>query len=363
MSTVSKEETTINKKTRSASSSGFSGNALLLRIAGFSVLILLSILACIALGSVPISLQKTARVLLDAVKGIVASGDMEATIILTIRLPRVLSVFLVGASLSICGAAMQGLLRNPLADGATLGVSAGASLGAMLAILFGISLPLMPLAGTALVAVLFAFLSLMLVLSLAFALDRSLATSTIILIGVIYTMFMGSLMSLLISFSGSRLRSITFWTLGSLSGTGYGEVVFLSGALLICGSVLLLSARELDAFAMGEDKAHNIGVSVRRVKLRVMIFVSILIGVSVSIGGTIGFVGLVIPHISRLIIGPSHRRLLPVSIALGGVFLLFCDLLARTILSPIELPLGVVTSLIGAVFFLVILIRSRRRTA
>ena len=356
-------QTESTKKTRFPSSTGFSGSALPWRIAGFSVLILVSILLCIALGSVPIALDKTARVLLDALRGIRAAGDMETTIILTIRLPRVLGVFLVGASLSICGAAMQGLLRNPLADGATLGVSAGASLGAMLAILFGISLPLMPLAGTALVAVLFAFLSLMLVLSLAYALDRSLATSTIILIGVIYTMFMGSLMSLLISFSGSKLRSITFWTMGSLSGTGYGEVIFLSVALLVCGSALLLSSRELDAFAMGEDNAHNIGVSVKQVKLRVMIFVSILIGVSVSIGGTIGFVGLVIPHISRLVIGPSHRRLLPASIVLGGVFLLFCDLLARTLLSPIELPLGVVTSLIGAVFFLVILIRSRRRMA
>lgn len=341
----------------------FSGNARFLRIAGFPLLVLVSVLVCIALGSVPVSFSKTASILWGAIKGQIFTGDVEATIILTVRVPRVLSVLLAGAALSLCGAAMQGLLRNPLADGATLGVSSGASLGAMLAILLGVSLPGVPLAGSAAFAVLFAFLSLVMVLSLAFALDRSLATSTIILIGVIYTMFIGSLMSLLIAFSGTKLRSITFWTLGSLSGTNYTDVLFLLVTLVLCGGVLLNQSRELDVFAIGEENAHNVGVSVRRVKLTVMVFVSALIGVTVSVGGTIAFVGLVIPHIVRFIVGPSHKRLLPSSMILGGVFLLYCDLLARTILSPIELPLGVVTSLIGAAFFIVILARSRRKAA
>jgi iron complex transport system permease protein len=339
------------------------GGALLLRVAGLAALVIIAFLVCVAFGSVPIPLGKTATVLLGSLRGQQFIGDSEAVIILTVRLPRVFSVFLVGASLSLCGAAMQGLLRNPLADGATLGVSSGASFGAMLAILLGISLPALPLAGSALMSVLFAFISLSLVLSLAFMLDRSLATNTIILIGVIFTMFMGSLMSLLISFSGPRLRSLTFWTLGSLSGAGYREGFFLLTALLVCGTALLLHARELDAFSMGEENARHIGVSVRRVKLIIMIGVSLLIGVCVSIGGSIGFVGLVIPHIARLITGPSHRRLLLASIFLGGIFLLFCDLIARTLLSPVELPLGVVTSLIGAVFFVVILVRSRRRAS
>ena len=127
--------------------------------------------------------------------------------------------------------------------------------------------------------------------------------------------------------------------------------------------MLLLHARELDAFSLGEENARGIGVAVRRVKLGVMVAVSLLIGVSVSIGGSIGFVGLVIPHITRLMTGPSHRRLLPACVFLGGVFLMLCDLLARTLFSPAEMPLGVVTSLIGAVFFVVILARSRRRKA
>ncbi len=322
---------------------------------------LLVLLLCVSLGSVPVPLHKTASTLLDALAGRSAGGDRDAVIILTVRLPRVLSVLLTGASLSLCGAAMQGLLRNPLADGATLGVSSGASLGAMLAIQLGISLPGLPLAGSVITAGLFAFLSLALVLFLAFALDRSLSTSTIILIGIVFTMFAGSLMSLLIAFSGPRLRSLTFWTLGSLTGTGYRDVLLLFSALVLCGAALLSRERELDAFSLGEENARGIGVSVRRVKLTIMVAVSLLIGVSVSIGGSIGFVGLVIPHITRLLTGPAHRKLLPACVFLGGIFLMLCDLLARTMLSPIEMPLGVVTSLIGAVFFVVILARSRRR--
>jgi iron complex transport system permease protein len=331
--------------------------------AGLLALVMLTGLVCVALGSVPIPLDRTASILWDGMLGRDLTGNTQAVIILTVRLPRVISVFLVGAALSLCGAAMQGLLRNPLADGATLGVSSGASLGAMLAILMGIQLPMLPLAGTAVLSVFFAFLTLLLVLFLAFALDRSLATNTIILIGVILTMFMGSLMSLLISFSGPRLRSLTFWTLGSLSGAGYAEALFVLLALVVCGLALLAHARELDAFALGEENARAIGVSVRRVKLTVMAAVSVLIGVSVSIGGSIGFVGLVIPHISRLIMGPAHKRLLITSLLLGGVFLMLCDLMARTLLSPVELPLGVVTSLIGAVFFVFILANTRRRAA
>ena len=317
-------------------------------------------LVCVALGSVPLPLDKTFQVLWGSLWGQSFSGDREAIILLSVRLPRVINVFLTGASLALCGAAMQGLLRNPLAEGGTLGVSSGASLGAMLAIMIGFSLPGLELAGTAVLAVIAAFFSLLMVLALAFMLDRSLATHTIILIGIIFTMFVGSLMSLLIAFSGAKLRSLTFWTLGSLASTGYSEALLLFITFLVCGAVLMKNHRELDAFSLGEQNARHIGVAVKKVKLTVMIAVSALIGVCVSVGGTIGFVGLVIPHITRAIIGPSHRHLLPASVLIGGVFLMLSDLLSRTLLSPIELPLGVITSLIGAVFFVGILLRRRK---
>jgi iron complex transport system permease protein len=255
---------------------------------------------------------------------------------------------------------MQGLLKNPLADGSTLGVSSGAALGAVLAIAFGITFPKLPFAGTMVMAVLFAFLSLVIILSLAYRLDYSLSTNTIILIGVIFSMFVSSIMSIVITFASDRIQHITFWTMGSLSGSSYLNALTLGCALLIFGGVIFAHAQELNAFAVGEDNARNIGVNVRRVKLTLLITVSGLIGVCVSIGGTIAFVGLVTPHMIRLLTGPNHRRLLPASFFGGASFLMLADLVARTLLNPRELPIGVVTSVIGAVVFVVIFYRSRR---
>ena len=324
------------------------------------LVLLMTMLLCVCAGSVPLSPGETLQILWRGLTGTEAGGSGEA-IILRVRLPRVLCVALTGASLSLCGAAMQGLLRNPLADGSTLGVSSGASLGAVLAIVLGMQFPGLPFAGTMVMAMLFAFGSLALILTLAYALDRSLATGTIILIGVVFSMFVSSLMNLLITFAGEKIKSITFWTLGSLSGSTYVNALTLLLALTVCGGVLLALGGALNAFARGEEQAQHLGVSVRRVKLTVMAAVSVLLGVCVSIGGTIGFVGLVIPHMVRLVLGPDHRRLLPASLLAGAVFLLLADLVGRTLLSPIDLPIGVVTSLVGAVAFLVIFYRSRKR--
>ena len=255
---------------------------------------------------------------------------------------------------------MQGLLRNPLADGSTLGVSSGASLGAVLSLAFGVTLPGLPYMGTMLMAILFAFGSLILILSLAYVLDRSLSTNSIILIGVIFSMFINSLMNLVISFAGERVKSIVFWTMGSLSGSNFTHVLMLLGALILFGGVILRYSEELNAFAIGEDNARHIGVNVKRVKLMIMITVSALIGVCVSIGGTIGFVGLVMPHVARMLVGPNHKRLLPASVFMGAIFLLLADLVARTLLSPIELSIGVVTSLVGSVMFVVIFYQTRK---
>ena len=327
----------------------------------FCLLILLAVLLmCVCMGSVSIPLRDTLSVFWNALFGNTVQGSTYRSILLSIRLPRVLCVALCGASLSLSGAAMQGLLRNPLADGSTLGVSSGASLGAVLALAFGISVPGLPYAGTTGMAMLFAFGSLMFILSLAYTLDRSLATHSIILIGVIFSMFASSLINLVISFSGDKIKSVTFWTMGSLAGSNYTHVLMMAVALLLGGAVLLHLREELNAFAIGEENAQQIGVSVKRVKLTVLITVSILIGVCVSIGGTIAFIGLVTPHAARMLIGPDHRRLLPASMYFGAIFLMLADLIARTLLRPIELSVGVVTSLVGAVAFVLIFYRTRK---
>ena len=318
-------------------------------------------LLCICAGSVAIPVQETISCLWHMLLGDSIPESIYRTIILSVRLPRVLCVALCGAALTLCGTAMQGLLRNPLADGSTLGVSAGASLGAVLALAFDLRIPGFPYGGTMIMSMLFAFLSLLLILALAFALDRSLSTASIILIGVIFSMFASSVTSLVITFSGERIRSITFWTLGSLSGSNMTYAAILACALFIFGSMILLHAREVDALALGEENALHIGVSVRRVKLILLISVSVLIGVCVSVGGTIAFVGLIVPHLTRMVTGPRHTRLFPASLLSGACFLLLADLISRTLLSPIELPIGVVTSLVGAVLFILIFFRTRRQ--
>lgn len=327
----------------------------------FTSITIAALCLCICVGSVGIPLKDTVTVIWNAITRAPQPEGLAVSIILSVRLPRVLCVALTGAALSLAGACMQGLLKNPLADGSTLGVSSGASLGAVLAIAFGITFPSLPFAGTMVMAILFAFLSLMTILGLSYKLDYSLSTNTIILIGVIYSMFVSSAMNIIIAFAADKVKDITFWTMGSLQNSSYKNVLILTGTLTICGTLLFSHAKELNAFAVGEDNARHVGVDVRKTKLIVLIAVSVLIGVCVSIGGTISFVGLVTPHMVRMIVGPNHKRLLPASFFGGAVFLLLADLVARILLNPIELPIGVVTSLVGALVFILIFYQSRKR--
>ncbi len=347
---------TAQNKHRRGKREGFRIGELLL----FSLVTLAVMALCICVGSVSLPLKETLTVVWNAIWNLPQLDGISVPIILSVRLPRVLCVALTGAALSLCGGAMQGLLKNPLADGSTLGVASGASLGAVIAIAFGITLPQLPFAGTMVMAIAFAFLSLLIILTLAYKIDYSMSTNTIILIGVIYSMFISSILALIISFASDKVKQITFWTMGSLLGTTLQNALVLLGALVLFGGVILRFSRELNAFAVSEDNARNIGVPVRRVKLLLLIAMSALIGVCVSIGGTIGFVGLVTPHMVRMIVGPDHKRLLPASLFGGAVFLMLADLVARILLNPIELPIGVVTSFIGAILFVVIFYRSRR---
>ncbi len=327
-----------------------------------ALIMFLVFVACIAIGSVNISFTDTIKAIWHAITQTAVPEELEFvySIIVSVRLPRVICVALSGAALSICGGAMQGLLKNPLADGSTLGVSSGAALGAVIAIAIGLYIPNSPVTATMLMAMLFAFLSMLFILSLSYKMDYSLSTNTIILIGVIFSMFASSILALITSFASHKLREITFWTMGSLSGSSYYNALILFVALAICGSVIIMHSSELNAFAIGEDNARHIGVNIKKTRLTIMIMVSILIGVCVSIGGSIGFVGLVTPHIIRMIVGPNHKKLLPASLFGGAIFLMLADLIARTIISPLELRLGIVTSFVGAIVFVIIFYRTRK---
>ena len=327
----------------------------------FIAAVLLTFIICVSIGTVRLPWTDVLHYLQDLIFGTQHEYAVSsAPQIMTVRVPRVICVALSGMSLAMCGCAMQGLLKNPLAEGSTLGVSSGAALGAIIAIAFDITVPVFTLAGPTVMAMLFAFGSIMLILFLAYKLDYSLSTNTIVLLGVIYSMFISSIIMFITTFSSEKIRSITFWTMGSLQGSTYTEALMLLTMLVITGTVILSKAEELNAFAIGEDNARIIGIDVRKTRLTILIAVSALIWTCVSIGGSIGFVGLVVPHMTRMIVGPNHKRLLPATLFSGAVFLMLMDLISRTILRPRELPIGAVTSLIGAVLFVFIFAGTRR---
>lgn len=329
------------------------------------LLLILSLLVvfflCVCIGSVTIPIHNIVSIIVNLILNKPIPEGVAGMIILQVRIPRVLCVAFVGAALSICGAAMQGVLRNPLADGTTIGVSSGASLGAVLAIAFGFSIPGIENGGVVLMAMVFAFISLLFIIALAYKLDCTLSTNTIILIGIIFSMFVSSIISFIITFAGEKVKHIMFWTMGSLADSTYEKALTLFLLLMVFGTIILINAEELNAFAISEDNARNTGVDVKRVKLLMLISVAALIGVCVSIGGTIGFVGLVIPHMMRMITGPNHRKSLPVTLFMGAIFLMLADLLARVILKPLELPIGVVTSFVGSIVFVYIFYHARKR--
>ncbi|PTL40027.1 FecCD family ABC transporter permease [Alkalicoccus saliphilus] len=281
-------------------------------------------------------------------------------IIWEIRLPRVLLALFVGASLALAGAAFQGLLRNPLADPFTIGVSSGAALGAVFVIFFQITIVGLGAFTLPAVSIVSGFITLMIVFGLVRLSSRSMAIETIILAGIITSAFIGSIVSLIISLGDqNEMTQIIYWLYGSVGMRGWSYVQLIV-PFAVVGSLLLLTRyRELNALALGEEAAGHIGVNVQRGKVFILGGASLLTGAAVAVSGTIGFVGLVIPHLVRLVTGPDHRHVLPISMIIGGAFLISADIFARTIIAPKELPIGVITALIGAPLFAVLLIRNR----
>ena len=289
-----------------------------------------------------------------------AADETAANILWNIRMPRVLLAGLVGASLAIAGAAFQGLLKNPLADPYTLGVSSGASVGAVMTLFFGLTIPVVGVYALPTYSMIGAICTMVAVMGFARFVDRSLKMETLILTGVISSSFLGSLISLMVALTGDELRQIIGWLLGSVSMRGWPYVQMIVPFVVIGSVVLWTQRRELNALLYGEERAQHLGVNVKRSKYLILIGGSMLTGAAVSVSGTIGFVGLVVPHMTRMIWGSDHRHLLPLSFFNGASLLIICDLVARTIIVPRELPIGVITALIGAPVFSYIFYKQRR---
>jgi len=315
-----------------------------------------------AVGSVEIPFVTIWRVLLSQLPLVDITPTWPSTIetiILEIRLPRAILAGLVGAALALAGATYQGLFRNPLADPYLIGVAQGAALGAVVGFLlpfdwhgmgFGI-VPMLAFAG--------ALFSVAIVYSLA-RVGKTLPVTTLILAGVALGALWGSIVSYLIITSGERIHGIIFWLMGSFSLSQWSEVKVVLPYVVVGMVIILLYSRSLNVMQLDEEQAQQLGINVEKVKLILLAAATLITAAAVCFVGTIGFVGIIIPHAVRLIWGPDHRFLLPLSVLTGAVFLILVDLVARTVLAPTEVPIGVITAICGAPFFLYLLRRKKR---
>ncbi|WP_342654430.1 iron chelate uptake ABC transporter family permease subunit [Pseudomonas sp. F3-2] len=330
-----------------------------------SVACLLAVWLSLALGPVSLPLMDTLRAGLRLLGFPIAGHDLQqAELILgQIRLPRTLLGLAVGAVLALSGVAMQGLFRNPLADPGLVGVSSGAALGAAVAIVAGASLGGLPEAFAPYLLSLCAFAGGLMVTGVVYRLGRrdgQTSVGIMLLAGVAMTALAGSIIGLFTYLADdATLRTLTFWNLGTLNGASYARLWPL---LLVCVLVIVWlprRAKALNALLLGESEARHLGIEVERLKGELILCTALGVGAAVAAAGLIGFVGLIVPHLVRLIAGPDHRVVLPASALAGASLLLFADVFARLVLAPAELPIGIVTAFLGAPFFLFLLVRGR----
>ena len=329
---------------------------ILKRILAVSLLLGLLLIINAFLGLSMGSSEQNIRQILAVLAGHADQYPTLSSIVWRIRLPRVVLAALVGATLSLGGLVFQALLRNPLAEPYILGISGGSAVGAIIGILLGMS----PFPGVAFFAFAGSMATLLLVLLIA-STRSAMQKDTLILAGVMVNAFCSSVIMFLISLTqDSRLHNILFWLMGDLSMSDTHRTLMLLVALLPCFAVLFLLARPMNILLMGEEMAANMGVDVRLIPLVLLLVTSFMVSIIVCHTGLLGFVGLVMPHLLRLLFGPDHRLLVPACILGGASYLILCDLLARSLPSQGEIPVGVITAMVGAPLFILLLRRSRR---
>ena len=281
------------------------------------------------------------------------------TIFFSLRLPRAVLAFVSGGALSIAGACLQGMFKNPMADSYVIGVSSGAALGATVAITFSASLAFLGFGAVAILAFVGALLSVLVVYSLS-RIQGKVTTFSLLLAGIAISTLCSALVYCIMILFRDKMEHVVMWTMGSFSSASWDKVIFAVPAMIIASALCMLFAKDLNIMLQGDEAARHLGVDAGRVRRSLIVLTTLAAACAVSVSGIIGFVGLIVPHILRLILGPDHRRLLPLSFFGGGIFLLICDTLARLILDTQEIPVGVITAVIGVPFFLVLLRRGRR---
>ncbi len=321
---------------------------------------LASVAASVALGSVFVPPAAILETLAGLLSGSAPSGDdvLYWSIVAELRLPRVLLAFSAGAAFSVAGAVMQSVLQNPLASPFTLGVSAGASLGSALVILFGVgtfAFMTAPIAGF-----IASFLTVAFLIRLSRAIDPDLDGPTIILSGMVLSLFLSAILSLLSALSQGPLNRLILWQMGSFALKGWNAAYIALAVAAVSAAAASLFHRELDILTLGDESALSVGVRAARARGLFTVLASLATGVIVSFTGVIGFVDLAVPHLGRRLVGPAHRRLIPLCAILGGTLMTLADLAARTLIPPLDLPVGAITALLGAPFFAKVFLSSRR---
>ena len=331
-----------------------------------TIFLILSVALFSAIGTADIKPMDSFRIIgskLPIIKAYVDISHIKSshrTIIWSIRLPRILLGALVGASLSMAGAAFQGMFKNPMADPFIMGISSGAALGATIAIVTKINLKFLNISSISIFAFLGGIISVFIVYNIA-KIKNKIPITTLLLSGIAVGQFLTAIMSLMMVFYSKDTAKIIYWTMGGLAGKGWEPLLGISIPVIISMLLMFFFTRDLNIMLTGDESAQSLGVDVEKTKVYILILGTFMTSMVVSVSGIIGFVGLIIPHMVRIIIGPDHRILLPVSALAGGIFIIMTDTIARTIISPIEIPVGIITALFGGPFFIYLLKSSKNQ--
>ena len=322
----------------------------------------LSIIFGIGIGSVYVPPREILSAISVRMFGDPMPEGLESTtvnIIMDLRMPRVILAFLTGAALSASGAAVQSVLRNPLASPYTLGVSSGASLGAGIVIAAGFTfLGQFTLAAAGLAS---ALLTMFAAVAFTSRIDTSFESSTIVLTGMVISLFISAIVNLMANLADEKYKQILKWQTGSFSGRGWGYCAVLAVVSAVCIAVYISRSRELDLMSFGDEQAASAGIDPAKTRRFLLIVMSVLTGTAVAFSGVIGFIDMIAPQIVRRIFGAKHSMVIPMSAIVGGTFMVICDIAARTLTAPSELPVGTVTALIGAPFFAYVFFRRRKK--
>ncbi|MCY6369644.1 FecCD family ABC transporter permease [Clostridium ganghwense] len=330
------------------------------------VLLFVLIIVSSAIGIANITFSQTMNIILSRVpfvNKLISQDYISSThrlIILNIRLPRIVLSAFIGAGLALVGTAFQAIFKNPMADPYVLGISSGASLGATIAIITGIEFAFKNIGMVTIFAFIGAISTTFIVYNIA-RVGGKIPINILLLAGVAISFLFSSLVYLMMIFNREQIEKIIFWTMGSVSEASFTHVLLVLPFVLIGGIIIYVFARDLNLMLTGDETALTLGIEVETVKKLILVVSSLIIAACVSVSGIIGFVGLIIPHILRIIVGPDHKILLPFSAVGGAIFMIICDTLARSLVPPIEIPVGAITSLFGAPYFIYLLVKKKKQ--